>query len=128
MNYKRITILVFLVFSFSTFTEEAYAQESKFNYAYIWVSGKLFSKKLDVIVDLGDTEEQLKAGKQYSNLLSEKKSYAAVLNHMVENDFELVETLSIEFSNTYQGTGSGGTMGVVFIMKKQKNSSSKSNE
>ena len=39
---------------------------------------------------------------------------------MVENDFELVETLTLEGNSSYQGTGSGGTSGIIFIMKKKK--------
>ena len=91
-------------------------QDQTYSYAYISIYGKLFSKKLKVEVDFGDTPEQIKAGKEYSELLTNKKSYAAVLNYMVENQFDLVETL--DYNETYQG--SGGTSGVVFIMRIKK--------
>jgi len=91
-------------------------QVQQYSYAYIAVYGKLFSKKLKVEVDFGDTPEQIKAGKEYSEILTNKKSYAAVLNYIVENQFDLVETL--DYSETYQGTG--GTYGIVFIMRKKK--------
>ena len=80
------------------------------------VQGKAFSKKLKVDVDFGDTEEQQSAGEEYSKILTNKRSYAAVLNHMAENKFELVQTL--ELTESFQG--SGGTSGVVFILKKRK--------
>jgi hypothetical protein len=39
---------------------------------------------------------------------------------MVDNEFELVETLTLENNSSYQGSGSGGTSGIIFIMKKSK--------
>ncbi|UOE47460.1 hypothetical protein MTO98_23925 [Mucilaginibacter sp. SMC90] len=90
------------------------ARNAMSTYAYIQVEGKLLSKKLKVQVDFGDTPEQLKMGKEYSEKLTGKKSYAAILNFMVQSKFELVQTL--EYSETYSGTG--GTTGIVFIMKK----------
>lgn len=87
-----------------------------YSYAYISIGGKVFSKKLKVEVDLGDTPEQIQAGKEYSEILTNKKSYAAVLNYMVEHQFELVETL--DYSLLY--AGSGGTYGIVFIMRKKR--------
>jgi hypothetical protein len=75
----------------------------------------LFSKKLKVRVDFGDTPEQINKGNEYSEYLTNKKSYAAILNYMIENQFELVNTL--ELTEAYQGTG--GTSGIVFIMKKK---------
>lgn len=94
---------------------EIKTSDSTYTYAYILVEGKLFSKKLKVSVDFGDSPEQLKAGKEYSETLTNKKSYAAVLNYMVKNKFELVETL--DYTDTY--SGSGGTSGIVFIMRKK---------
>jgi len=83
-------------------------------YAYILVEGKIFSKKLKVDVDFGDSPEQIRAGKEYSEKLTNKKSYAAILNYMVKSGFELVQTL--DYTDSY--AGSGGTSGIVFIMKK----------
>ncbi|MGF7076250.1 hypothetical protein [Mucilaginibacter sp. 3215] len=90
------------------------SRNAMFTYAYIQIEGKLLSKKLKVDVDFGDTPEQLKAGKEYSEKLTGKKSYAAILNFMVQNKFELVQTLG--YTEAYSGTG--GTTGIVFIMKK----------
>jgi hypothetical protein len=91
-------------------------QDRAYSYAYISVEGKLFSKKLKVQVDFGDTPEQISAGKEYSEILTNKKSYAAILNYMVESQFELVETL--DHLGIYQGTGE--TDRIVFIMRKRK--------
>lgn len=114
---------IILMFAFiATISLTAFSQDNQtekdqtFSYAYISVEGKLFSKKLKVEVDFGDTPEQIKAGQEYSEVLTNKKSYAAVLNYMVEKQFELVETL--ELISSYQG--SGGTSGIIFILRKRK--------
>ena len=119
---KTILTLVFLTalsltgFSQSIQKTSTVTQTDKSSsYAYILVEGKVFSKKLKVSVDLGDSPEQLKAGKEHSEKLTNKKSYAAVRNYMVENQFELVETL--DYTDSY--SGSGGTSGIVFIMRKK---------
>ena len=65
-------------------------------------------------VNWGDTPEQMKAGKEYSEKLTGKKSYAAILNFMVQNKFEPVQTPG--YTEAYSGTG--GTTGIVFVMKK----------
>jgi hypothetical protein len=110
----RLTIIIsiFLI----SLSQETIAQDQNYSYAYISINGKLFSKKLKVDVDFGDTPEQIAEGEKYSDLLTNRKSYAAVLNYMVENQFELVETLDYIYTN--QGTG--GTTGIVFIMRKKK--------
>jgi hypothetical protein len=116
-----LTLVLLTTFSLPSFSQDVKAisektqsQDSTYTYAYILIEGKLFSKKLKVNVDFGDTPEQLKAGKEYSERLTNKKSYAAVLNYMVENGFDLVQTL--EYTDSY--SGSGGTSGIVFIMRK----------
>jgi len=53
-------------------------------------------------VNFGDTPEQLKAGKEYSGKLTGKKSYAVILNFIVQSKFELVQTL--EYTEAYSGT------------------------
>lgn len=95
-------------------------QDQTYAYAYISIEGRVFSKKLNVTVDFGDTPEQIKVGEEYSKVLTNKKSYAAILNYMVENEFELVETIALEYNSSYSGTGSGGTAGIIFIMRKKK--------
>lgn len=122
---KKLTLLVFLlsittiIFGQETVETktaiETPSQHQKYTYAYIVIKGKFLSKKLKVNVDLGETEEQLKAGKEYSDFLTNKTSYAAILNHMVDNNFELVETLDY----TTVTSGDGGTSGIVFVMKKK---------
>src|SRR5688572_16713948 len=122
---KNILTLAFVaMFRLAAFSQDTQGTDIKkrhtevetYSYAYISVYGKLFSKKLKVEVDFGDAPEQIKAGREYSEILTNKKSYAAVLNYMVENQFELVETL--DYNETYQG--SGGTSGIVFIMRRRK--------
>lgn len=117
---KFIMIALIATISFNAFSQTEKETSQTISYAYISVSGKLLSKKLNVIVDLGDLPEQIKAGQEYSQVLTNKKSYAAILNYMVENDFELVETLTLEEGSSYQGTGNGGTCDIIFIMKKKK--------
>lgn len=117
---KFIMTILIAIISFTAFSQIEKETSQTISYAYISVSGKLLSKKLNVIVDLGDLPEQIKAGQEYSQVLTNKKSYAAILNYMVQNDFELVETLSLEEDSSYQGTGGGGTSSIIFIMKKKK--------
>ena len=93
---------------------ETVQKNSATEYVYIRVQGKAFSKKLKVDVDFGDSEAQLKKGEDYSEILTNKKSYAAILNYMAENNYELLQT--IEITSSYQGFG--GTTGVIFIMKR----------
>ena len=114
MQKAKIVLTIILAIILTTFSTGLFAQGQ--TYSYVSISGKLFSKKLKVVVDFGDTPEQITAGEEYSKILTNKKSYAAVLNYMVDNQFELVETL--DYTATAQGTG--GTSGIVFIMRKKK--------
>ncbi len=116
MRTSTFILSITIVLISGTFSANSFAQDSTYSYAYISVKGKLFSKKLKVTVDFGDTPEQLKKGEEFSEILTNKKSYAAILNYLVDKKFELVETL--DFIETYQG--SGGTSGIVFIMRKKK--------
>lgn len=80
------------------------------------IYGKPFSKKLKVVVDFGDEHDQIQKGEKYSEALTNKKSFAAVLNYMVKDGYELVE--SLELISLSQGNG--GTQGISFIMRKSK--------
>lgn len=118
-----LTLLLLTTISITGFSQETKkaiienrVQDTKYAYAYILIQGKFLSKRLKVDVDLGDSPEQVKEGRQYSEMLTDKKSYAAILNYMVENQYELVQTL--DYTDTY--SGSGGTSGIVFIMRKGK--------
>ena len=124
MKVSKSIFSCLLTIFFVTISSTAFAQGEEYSYAFIEVNGKAFSKKLKVNVDFGETPEQIKKGQEYSEILTNKKSYAAILNYMVENDFELVETL--EYIVTSQGTG--GTSGIVFIMRKKKASSDNGSE
>ncbi|PUV24583.1 hypothetical protein [Sphingobacterium athyrii] len=90
--------------------------QNSYSYAYIRVEGKFLSKKLKVKVDLGDSDEQIADGEKLSEILTNKKSYAAVLNYMSKIGFELVNT----FDLTDNYNGSGGTSGIIYVMKKAK--------
>ncbi|MBP1673826.1 MAG: hypothetical protein H6Q25_1641 [Bacteroidetes bacterium] len=116
MKQSKIVLTIILGLILTYFSTELFAQDQTLSYACVTVEGKTFSKKLKVKVDFGDTPEQIKLGEEYSQILTNKKSYAAILNYMVENKFELVETL--DYTENIQG--SGGTAGIVFIMKKKK--------
>src|SRR5687767_7290393 len=120
---KMILALAFMAtISLNAFSQDTHeteiqkkSQDQRYSYAYVSVEGKLFSKKLKVEVDFGDTPEQLKAGKEYSEILANKKSFAAILNYMADKQFELVQTL--DYTISYQGTG--GSSGIAFIMRKR---------
>jgi len=115
MRNVTIILSITLVLILTLFSIKSFAQDNAYSYAYVSVEGKLFSKKLKVTVDFGDSPEQLKKGKEFSKILTDKKSYAAILNYMVDKKFELVEV--IDFLYTHDGTG--GTSGLAFIMRKE---------
>ncbi|WP_437921437.1 hypothetical protein [Sphingobacterium sp. LRF_L2] len=123
---KRAAINAFITLFCTTLSLNSFSQEQaktmlstsietdNFSYAYVIIEGKSFSKKLQVTVDFGDTDEQIQAGETYSNILTNKTSYAAVLNYMAQNQFELVETL--DYTDTYSGKNKHS--GIVFILRK----------
>ncbi|MCJ0742953.1 hypothetical protein [Pedobacter montanisoli] len=119
MLFTTMTLAAIMVllakFTFAQSSNTEKTPDDRYSYAYISVEGKALSKKLKVQVDLGDTPEQIEKGKTYSEHLTNKKSYAAVLNYMIENQFELVNTLGL--NSSYKGTGE--TSGIIFIMKKK---------
>lgn len=117
-NLKFIVTIIFSIILINS-SNELFAQENTYTYAFISVEGKFLSNKLKVTVDLGDTPEQIKAGEEFSMELSNKKSFAAILNYMVKKEFELIETNTLEDSSSYDGSGNGGTSGIIFIMKKK---------
>lgn len=118
MRRSTCIIAALAVFFVVIFPKEPAAQEqhSSYSYAFVTISNRVLSKKLKVEVDLGDSPEQIKMGAQYGELLSDKKSHAAVLNFMAQKQFELVETL--DYNRLEEGTG--GTSGLAFIMRKRE--------
>jgi hypothetical protein len=92
------------------------AQNSGDEYVYLKVYNKFLSTKLNVDVDFGDEPDQLKKGEEFSKTLTGKKSFVAVLNYMLQQGYELVST--VEY--TYTSQGSGGTVGLGYIMRKKK--------
>jgi hypothetical protein len=116
MKKSKIVLTIIITMILTSFSAKLFAQELEYTYAYVTITGKAFSKKLNVNVDFGDTPEQIAEGEKYSEILTNKKSFAAILNYMVENKFEFVQAL--DYVSTYQG--SGGTSGVVFILRKKK--------
>lgn len=100
--------MLILLIGFSAFSQ-------KYSYAVITVTERELSKKFNVKVDVGDTPLQIKIGEELSEKLHKIKSQAAVLNFMSSEGFELFETKDI--SSSYNG--SGGSNGVVLIMRKQ---------
>ena len=114
MTKSNLVIIIFLVSMLSIPSNGLFAQDKPYEYAYVSIDGKSFSKRLKVKVDFGDKEEEINKGKDYSKILSDKKSYVAILNYMLEHEFELVES----FVN-YSVGGSDDTAGIVFLMKKK---------
>lgn len=112
---KLLLIALFICLSQSSFSQDLGKNFSPtYSYSYLTVLGQTFSKKLSVEVDLGDSAEQIELGKSYSEILNNKKSYAAILNYMADKKYELVESRDI--IGSYQGTG--GSYGIILIMRK----------
>lgn len=114
---------IMLGISFIFFTFKGLSQDEKSstvpdscNYAFIKVSSKSLSKKLSVEVELGDSNGQEQQAKGFNEILNNKKSYAAILNYMASHGFVLQHTLDL--TSSFQG--SGGTTGMIFIMRKMK--------
>lgn len=115
---KLLLITLLICLSQSSFSQDFVKNLSPtYSYSYLTVMGKAFSKKLSVEVDLGDTQEQIEFGKSYTDILNKKNSYAAILNFMADQKYELVDSRDIVGS--YQGTG--GTFGIILIMRKINN-------
>lgn len=114
MKMKTLFLTAFLIASFMLAGQLSTYGQSQ--YAYVSVNGKPFSKKLKVDVDFGDEPDQVTKGEEFSAVLKNKTSFASILNYMVDNGYELVETLDVVFM---QG-GNGGTQGVRFILKKKE--------
>lgn len=113
-KFKLIaTLSLFAAFIFTS--QFATAQVQIYTYAYISVKEKTFSDKLNVNVDLGDSPNQLTEGRMFSEILSEKTSYASVLNFMSSLGFELVDTME----EIYHRDGDGGTRAIIFILRKK---------
>lgn len=120
---RLILTLTFIIAIFNSassqnFNDTTFKVQKPYTYAYITIEGKGFGKKLKVEVDFGDTPEQVNEGKEYSEVLTNKKSYAAVLNYMADRQYELFQSRDNSFS--YQGTG--GTYGIIFIMRRKTSS------
>lgn len=115
LTFTFIAAICMTSFSQDVQKTEIKNQAQSYSYAYIEVEGKSFSKKLKVDVDFGEMPEQIELGKEYSGILTNKKSYAAILNYMSGRQFELVETRD----NTYMYNGTVRIDGIVFIMRKK---------
>jgi len=116
MKKSKIPAIIGIAILLIIVSQESLKAQTSEEYVYIAVTGKLFSKKLNVFVDFGDTPDQIVKSGKYSEKLTGRRSYIGVLNYMFEDGYELVET--IEFTSIYQG--SGGTSGLGFILRKQK--------
>lgn len=108
-------ITVSAIAIFSSFIIANSNEKQKYEYAYISVQGRSFSKKLVVYVDLGQKTKELETAKKYSPSLSQFKSYASVLNAMDLIGYELVDSESTAFS--YQGTG--GSYEMIYLFRKR---------
>ncbi|MEM0939639.1 MAG: hypothetical protein AAGI25_07595 [Bacteroidota bacterium] len=65
---NKSTLLIVIIFLFSV---DLFAQEKEsFFYACIYVDQRSFSRKLNVRVDFGDSPDQIRAGEEYSELLT----------------------------------------------------------
>ena len=115
MKKLRIITKILIVSLFVLLIQDTISAQTSEEYVYISVSGRLFSKKLNIVVDFGDKAEEIVKSKKYTEILTGRKSYIGVLNYMSEEGYKLVETL--EFTSLYQGTG--GTSGLGFILKKE---------
>ena len=124
---RIILVLAFIaIVNLKGFSQDVQKTEIKnqtqletYSYAYISIQGKAFSKKLKVEVDFGDTPEQLKAGREYSEILTNKKSYAAVLNYMAERQFELVESHDRNYVISSSTLSTSTPNGFIILMRKK---------
>lgn len=116
MKKLKFLTKILIVSMFILLIQDTISAQSSEEYVYVAVTGRLFSKKLNVTVDFGDKEDQIGKSEKYTEILTGRKSYIGVLNYMFDEGYELVETL--EFTYLYQGTG--GTSGLGFILKKKK--------
>lgn len=98
----------------SSTARDTVIQTEKETYAYITVTGKAFSSKLKINIDLGIKPEQTKLANEYLEQVKDEKSHAAVLNYMAEQGFVLIQAL--DYSKGYNTNGE--TTGIWFIMKK----------
>ncbi len=112
---KNITKIL-IVSLFVLLIQDTISAQTSEEYVYISVSGRLFSKKLNIVVDFGDKTEEIVKSEKYTEILTGRKSYIGVLNYMSEEGYKLVETMT--FISMQQGTG--GTRGLGFILKKGK--------
>lgn len=120
---KRYLIL-FLFFFLGTAT---YAQEQRerppqkdaleiYDYVYIKVEAKFLSSRLKVTVDLGETEEQIRAAETLSYNLTNKRSQVAILNYMSALGYEVVSSHALNSMKD----GDGGSYATVYIMKRPR--------
>lgn len=120
MIYRLGLAIILFTCCFTTAFAQSYPETSEQEeyrvptYAHIQLEPGFWSGKLGVSVDLGNSEEQLEEGKRLSNILSQTRSYAAVLNYMAELGYELINTLNI----TSTRNGSSGSYAIVYIMRK----------
>lgn len=107
--------LVVIIILMATFSNEIMAQEQEYEYAVVLIRPRDAAKGLRVSVDLGDTPEQVKQGREYSEILDKKESYTAVLNFMPRQGFEFIETAIS--STAHQGTSA--TFSTIFIFRRK---------
>lgn len=113
-NLKKASVILMTTVLFFAFQQDVKSQTNNDEYVYIAISGKVFSKKLRVVLDFGDEAGQIRKAEEYREILSNKTSFIAILNYMTSKGYELTESLNLIY--LYQGTG--GTSGLGFIMRK----------
>lgn len=118
MSLTPIIAIMVLTVNYS-FAQHQHAERTKV-YANVRGEYKVFSKKLKVEDDLGDSPQQVKVGEEYSEILTNLTSTAAVLNFLAEKQFELVEALELSLISQ----GSRDNSGFVFIMMRKQERSS----
>lgn len=65
------------------------------SYISIIIKDKAFSKKFNITIDMGESEEQIEGAKVLQKILSEMKSKISILNYMAEIGYELVNTINL---------------------------------
>ena len=84
-------------------------------FASVSITGKVFKKGINVIVDFGEEENMQLFAEVMGKELSKYKSYISVLNRLSDDGWELVTT--IPYNYNYQGTGE--TYMLEFIFKRR---------
>lgn len=117
---KYLLIIFLALFSVNASAQEKITNDvqvtnAKYSYIYVRVQDKLFTSKLIVNVDFGDSPKQIEEGKKLSKILNNKKSHAAIINSLSELGYELVNTVGLPGIES----STNGNFVILYLLKKE---------